>query len=103
VKKNEEVPMKEIKVEVPVEIANGTYSNTVRISHTPFEFVIDFGRTLPEQPELIKIVERIVMSPQHTKAFHQALEENVRRYESQFGAITTPARIPTAKGPEFVQ
>jgi hypothetical protein len=95
--------MKELKVEVPIEKAFGTYSNTVRISHTPFEFVIDFGRTLPDQPELIKIVERIVMSPQHTKAFLQALEENMRRYEAQFGAIPAPSRLPSAKGPEFVQ
>jgi len=96
--------MKEMKVEEPSnEKALGTYSNTVRISHTPFEFVIDFGRTLPNQPELIKIVERIVMSPQHTKAFLQALEENMRRYEAQFGAIPSPGRSPSAKGPEFVQ
>jgi hypothetical protein len=95
--------MKELKVDVPIEKAFGTYSNTVRISHTPFEFVIDFGRTLPDQPELIRIVERIVMSPQHTKAFLQALEENMRRYEAQFGAIPSPGRAPSGKGPEFVQ
>jgi hypothetical protein len=94
--------MKEIKIEISPELKMGTYSNTVRISHTPFEFVIDFGRTTPEEAELIKIVQRIVMSPQHTLAFMQALEENVRRYEAQFGPLRAPTK-PTGKGQEFVQ
>ncbi len=95
--------MKEIKVEVSAEVKMGIYSNTVRISHTPFEFVMDFGRTTPDEQDLIRIVSRIVMSPQHTKAFLQALEENVRRYEAQFGPINLPSRAPSGKGPEFVQ
>jgi|YelNatPaOPRAMG01_1025707.scaffolds.fasta_scaffold01590_7 hypothetical protein len=95
--------MKEIKVEVSPEVKMGTYSNTVRISHTPFEFVMDFGRTTPDEQDLIRIVSRIVMSPQHTKAFLQALEENLRRYEAQFGPINLPARSALGKGPEFIQ
>ncbi len=95
--------MKEIKVEIAPEVKPGVYSNTVRISHTPFEFVVDFGRTTPDEAELIRIITRIVMSPQHTKAFLHALEENIRRFENQFGPINLPARPPSNKGPEFVQ
>lgn len=95
--------MKEIKLEISPEVKLGTYSNTVRISHTPFEFVLDFGRTVPEDTDVIRIVARIMMSPQHTKAFLQALEENVRRYEAQFGPINVPPRQAPGKGPEFVQ
>jgi len=35
-------------------------------------------------------VATIVMSPQHAKAFHQALTKNLEVYEKEFGVITVP-------------
>lgn len=41
-----------------------------------------------QQPEVSNyLVERIVMSPQHTKAFLRVLAENVARYEERMGEI----------------
>ncbi|MFQ5772108.1 MAG: DUF3467 domain-containing protein, partial [bacterium] len=34
-----------------------------------------------------KVYARIVMTPQHAKSFLKALEENVGKYEKQFGEI----------------
>jgi hypothetical protein len=65
------------------------YSNLVRISHTPSEIVLDFAALLPGiQPE---IVSRVLMSPIGAKMFHQALAENLKRYENSFGEIIMPA------------
>ena len=65
------------------------YSNLVRISHTPSEIVLDFAALLPGiKPE---IVSRVLMSPIGAKMFHQALGENLARYEASFGEIKIPA------------
>jgi len=79
------------------EIKNGKYSNFVRVSHTPFDFLVDFGQALPEDPEM-DIFARVIMSPAHAKAFLIVLEENIKQYESSFGPI------PSFKGvtnPQF--
>jgi hypothetical protein len=65
------------------------YSNLARISHTPSEIVLDFAALLPGiRPE---IVSRVLMSPIGAKMFHQALAENLARYEASFGEIKIPA------------
>jgi hypothetical protein len=68
------------------------YSNLVRISHTPSEIVLDFSVLLPGiRPE---VVSRVLMSPVGAKMFHQALGENLARYEASFGPIKLPASTP---------
>lgn len=63
------------------------YSDQAMISHNPFGFTIDFGQMIP-QMRMVKITNRIAMSPQHAKAFVEALEENIKNYEKNFGEIT---------------
>lgn len=65
------------------------YSNVSRISHTPFDFVLDFSQALPGKPHT-EIMARIVLSPAGAKLFLKAMAENVARYESQFGEIHLP-------------
>ncbi len=76
----------QINIELPPEQAEGIYSNLALISHSPAEFVIDFTRILPGIPKS-KVYARIIMTPQHAKSLLQALEENVKRYEEQYGEI----------------
>lgn len=76
----------QINVELGEKEAEGIYSNLALISHSPAEFVIDFTRMLPGVPKT-KVYARIVMTPQHAKSFLSALEENVGKYEKQFGEI----------------
>jgi hypothetical protein len=76
----------QINVELGEKEAEGIYSNLALISHSPGEFVVDFTRVLPGVPKT-KVYARIVMTPQHAKSFLQALQENVGKYESQFGEI----------------
>jgi hypothetical protein len=42
-----------------------------------------------------KLVSRIILTPGHAKRLLQALHENIRRYEEQFGTIDTGVTVPT--------
>ena len=77
---------KEINIELGEKEAEGIYANFVVVNHSGAEFVIDFTRLLPGTPKA-KVFSRIIMTPQHCKAFAQALNENVKKFEEQFGTI----------------
>ncbi len=79
----------EINIELPEEIAEGTYSNLAIISHSHSEFVLDFIRLMPNIPKA-KVKARVVLTPQHAKRLLKALSDNVIKYESQFGLIQDP-------------
>lgn len=79
----------EINIELPEEIAEGTYSNLAIISHSHSEFVLDFIRLMPNIPKA-KVKARVVLTPQHAKRLLKALSDNVNKYESQFGMIQDP-------------
>lgn len=76
----------QINIELPAEIAEGTYSNLAIISHSNAEFVIDFTRILPGVPKA-KVQSRIIMTPQHTKMLMNALHDNIKKFEMQNGEI----------------
>lgn len=76
----------QIQIELPEDIAQGTYSNLVIIAHSSSEFVLDFVRILPGMPKA-KVQSRIVLTPEHAKRLLYALNENINRYESQNGSI----------------
>lgn len=83
----------QINVELGEKEAEGIYSNLALISHSPAEFVIDFTRMLPGVPKT-RVYARIVMTPQHAKSFLNALQENVGKYEKQFGEIKIHSTQP---------
>lgn len=62
------------------------YSNIVRIGHSPYEFMLDFGQFQPEGKKAFMDV-RIVTSPQHAKAILKALKDNIDIYEERYGKI----------------
>lgn len=76
----------QINIELGEKEAEGIYSNLAIISHSPAEFIIDFTRIFPGIPKA-KVHARVVMTPQHTKLFFNALKENMERYENDFGEI----------------
>ncbi len=80
---------KQINIELPESEAGGKYSNLVLVAHSPSEFVLDFTQVLPGLPKA-KIVSRLILSPQHTKGLLHALNENIQKFESQFGEIKLP-------------
>lgn len=87
----------QLDVELPAELAEGVYSNLVMISHSPTEFVFDFITMLPGLPKP-RVISRIIMSPEHTQSFVNALKQNIEMYENAFGKIKgTNITIPFGK------
>jgi hypothetical protein len=76
----------QINIELPEDIAEGIYSNLAIISHSNSEFVVDFVRMMPNVPQA-KVKSRIILTPEHAKRLLNALVDNVRKYETQFGMI----------------
>jgi len=75
-----------INIELDENTAQGAYSNLVIVNHSPTEFVLDFINVMPGSPKA-KVRSRIILTPQHTKRFLKALEENLTKYESSFGDV----------------
>jgi len=74
----------EIKVNFPVNIQGGVYANSMLISHTREEFVMDFTFITPPMGT---VIARIITSPGHIKRIISALQDNVKKYETKFGTI----------------
>jgi hypothetical protein len=78
-----------LQVELSPEQAEGIYSNLVFIAHSASEVILDFARALPGLPKA-KVYARVIVTPQHAKSLLQALEQNLKNYEGQFGVIKLP-------------
>ncbi|MEZ5044842.1 MAG: DUF3467 domain-containing protein [Saprospiraceae bacterium] len=82
-----------LNIELPEDIAEGTYSNLAIIGHSNSEFIIDFIRIVPNVPKA-KVKSRIILTPQHAKRLLGALADNIKKYEKQFGKIGEPEQPP---------
>ena len=91
---------KELKIELKPEVAKGSYSNLAIITHSHSEFIIDFATMLPGLPKP-EVGNRIVMTPEHAKRLAMALQDNLMRYEAQFGEIRLPERGGYGAVPPF--
>lgn len=76
----------QINIELPEDVAEGTYSNLAVITHSDSEFVIDFIKMLPGVPKA-KVKSRIILTPTHAKRLLRALKENVNKFEAIHGSI----------------
>jgi len=83
---NPENQGQQIDIELNEEMADGVYSNLAIITHSNAEFILDFVRMMPGIPKA-KVKSRIILSPHHAKRLLGALNENIQRYEENFGEI----------------
>ncbi|HIC90194.1 MAG TPA: DUF3467 domain-containing protein [Anaerolineae bacterium] len=90
---------RQINVELPANL-EATYANFAIINHSPSEIIIDFGQLLPNVPKA-KINARVLMTPLNAKLLHQALGENLAKYERRFGPVNTGAP-EVGPGPGFL-
>ena len=81
----EQKPIK-LNIELGEKESEGIYSNLALIVFSPSEIIFDFARVMPGSQKG-KIFSRIVMTPQNAKSFMNALQENIKKFESQFGEI----------------
>lgn len=82
-----------IEVRYPETLQAGTYANSMMVSHTKEEFIIDF--MVIAQP-VSSVTARVIVSPGHMKRMIAALQENLANYEKAFGSIEK-AEEPTSK------
>lgn len=83
----------QINIELSEEIAEGTYANLAMIAHSNSEFVIDFIRIMPGTPKA-KVKSRVVITPEHAKRLMKALDDNIKKYEENFGKIDASGEAP---------
>lgn len=89
----EKKPGNQISIDLPEEVSEGTYSNLAIISHSNSEFVVDFVRLVPNVPKA-KVKSRIILTPKHAKRLLNALQDNIDKFESQFGKIEDQGNMP---------
>lgn len=86
---NQKDQKQNLKLNISPEVAEGTYSNLVVISHNPTEIILDFAQMLPGV-DGAAVRQRIIMNPIHAKRTLAALNDNIKKYEQMFGAISEP-------------
>lgn len=75
------------------DVAEGKYSNLAIISHSTSEFILDFASILPGlQKAMVK--SRIILTPEHAKRLLLSLQDNIAKYEANFGTIRIPHQGP---------
>lgn len=76
----------QLNINLSPETAKGQYSNLAIISHSHSEFILDYVLVSPgmNKPE---VVSRIILAPEHAKRLLAALNDNILKYEAQFGRI----------------
>ena len=82
----------QLQIELKEEVAQGTYANLAIITHSSSEFIVDFVRVMPGLPKA-GVQSRIVLTPEHAKRLMYALQENVAKYERNFGPIRMPEKM----------
>lgn len=79
----------QLQIELKDEVAQGIYANLAIITHSTSEFILDFVRIMPGLPKA-GVQSRIVMTPENAKRLLFALQDNIVKYEKNFGQIKMP-------------
>lgn len=86
-------PQVQIQLQLDEATALGMYVNMAMVNHNETEFVVDFIYVQPQAPKAV-VRARLINSPKHMKRFLHALQDNVARYEAQFGKIDVSGPVP---------
>ena len=87
-----------LQLELPQEVAQGEYANFAIITHSSSDFIVDFARVLPGVPKA-QVKSRVILAPEHAKRLLNALQENIMRYDQEFGPIRIPNQPPVNTPP----
>ena len=99
--KKDKTDKNNINIELDESTAQGLYSNLVIVNHSPTEFVLDFINVMPGAPKA-KVRSRIILTPDNTKKFINALGDNLNKYEKSFGKVKNFQKevLPISFGPK---
>jgi len=73
-----------IQIKVTDDELKGRFANMANVSHQEDHFLMDFYLVAPPAGQL---VARIATSPGHMKALANAINEQLKKYEDNFGKI----------------
>lgn len=75
-----------MQIKISDDALKGAYANAMQVFHTKEEFALDFMNLSPHQG-VGMVSSRVIMSPGHLKRVIAALQDNLGKYEGQFGKI----------------
>lgn len=88
---------RQMRITADNETRRGSYSNLALMSHRKEEFVIDFLFLDPQiqtsEADQALLTSRVILNPGHMKRLYQAVGENIRKYEKNFGKIVLPPTL----------
>lgn len=87
----------QIQLQLDDAMAQGVYVNMALVNHNDTEFVLDFIYVQPQMPKAT-VRARIINSPKHMKRLLHAIQDNVAKYEAQFGKIDISGPVPPVIG-----
>lgn len=80
---NQEKP-KGQEIKIADNIPGAEYSNFMQVNHNKEEFQLIFGNVIPPSG---RVVSKVITTPGHLKRMISVLQENLKKYEEQFGEI----------------
>jgi hypothetical protein len=94
-----------IQIQVPEALQAGAYANGAMVRHTPYEFTLDFFSTQPPTPDAPNVVQclvtaRVKIPPTVVFDLLRAVNENMTKYESQFGEIPRVRQVQPPPDPQ---
>ncbi len=75
---------KQVEIKIADNLPGGQYANAVQIRHNQDEFLLNFLNITPPNG---RVSGKIITSPGHFKRFVNAMQENLKKYEENFGEI----------------
>lgn len=75
-----------LNINLTPEVAEGVYANLAIVAHSSSEFVLDFVRMMPGLKQA-SVKSRVILTPENAKKLLFAMQDNIAKYENQFGKI----------------
>ncbi len=75
-----------ISIKVPEDVEKGVYANAMQVGHSRDEFVLDFINFIPHQNSGT-VNARVVLTPSALKRIIAALQDNLSKYEKNYGTV----------------
>ena len=78
------------QIKIADNIPGAEYTNFINIAHNQEEFQLMFANVMPPAG---KVVGKIITTPGHFKRIVSAMNDNLKKYEEQFGEIKAAANL----------
>jgi len=86
------------QIQIADNIPGGEYANMMQVNHNQEEFLIAFMNIAGPSG---KVVSKVITSPGHMKRIVDALQDNIKKYEEQYGEIKIANAPQTSTGIGF--